>query len=129
MKTMISNDDVPTDAARLPYTINMEKRKEKRVTSKPSVKTFRRAKPVVTATTNRHRLPIPMALRLCCTGPGLSITQIQSAPNDNAIPRSNKLNCNKIRAGAKIPKDMRNPSEKYWLKKKLFISLVCIITL
>jgi hypothetical protein len=32
--------------------------------------------------------------------------------------------CAKMSAGANKPALMRNPSEKYWLKKKLFISRV-----
>jgi hypothetical protein len=37
MKIIINKHAVPTDAARLPYTVNMENRKEKMRISAPSV--------------------------------------------------------------------------------------------
>ena len=56
-----------------------------------------------------------IALRLCATGPGLSIVQIHNAPKDSVSPRLKLPNCIAATEGSKIPADMRSPSEKYWL--------------
>jgi hypothetical protein len=85
---IINRADVPTDAARFPYTANMENKKENKVISSPNVKTLSRANPVTTATKKRKTFPTAIALRLYKTGPGLSIAQMHNAPNDKVKPVS-----------------------------------------
>ena len=88
LRIITSNTAVPTDAALLPKTVNMEKKKAENNISPPSKILLSFTMPVNNAIKKIKMLQYNIPLRLCITGPGASLMLTQSAPKEMVIPKS-----------------------------------------
>ena len=81
---------LPTDAARFPYTLNIEKKNVATRISRAIVMSYNLAKPVMMLVTKMNAMQKSIPFLLCTMGPGASVRLTHIAPSDMDKPSSKK---------------------------------------